>query len=86
MLSRYGGKRCIAFIATEVAIKEPHVGGSIQSSTLKTKCQCANQVKQLFDKQNHHRGITHSQISEKWFLDMLACHGRAFVNHLHFKM
>jgi len=26
-------------------------------------------------------------ISEKWFLDMLACHGRAFVNHLlHFKM
>jgi len=26
-------------------------------------------------------------ISEKWFLDMLAFHGRAFVNHLlHFKM
>jgi len=26
-------------------------------------------------------------ISEKWFLDMLACHGRVFVNHLlHFKM
>ena len=26
-------------------------------------------------------------ISEKWFLDMLACHGHAFVNHLlHFKM
>ena len=26
-------------------------------------------------------------ISEKWFLDMLSCHGRAFVNHLlHFKM
>jgi len=26
-------------------------------------------------------------ISEKWFLDMLAFHGHAFVNHLlHFKM
>jgi len=26
-------------------------------------------------------------ISEKWFLDMLACHGHAFVNYLlHFKM
>ena len=26
-------------------------------------------------------------ISEKWFLDMLACHGHAFVNRLlHFKL
>ena len=26
-------------------------------------------------------------ISEKWFVNMLACHGHSFVNHLlHFKM
>jgi len=45
MLSRSGERRCIAIIATEVAIKDPHVGGSIQNSALKTKCRCMNQVK-----------------------------------------
>jgi len=29
MLSRYGGRKPIAVIATEMAIKEPLVGGSI---------------------------------------------------------
>ena len=60
MLRRYGGRRPIAVIATEVAIKEPLVGGSIQSSALKTKHWCMNQVKHLFDMKNHHRGMTHS--------------------------
>jgi len=29
MVSRSGGRRCIAVIATKVAMKEPLVGGSI---------------------------------------------------------
>lgn len=34
-----------------------------------------------------HGGDPFRTISEKWFLDMLAFHGRSFVNHLlHFKM
>ena len=34
-----------------------------------------------------HGGDPFTKTSGKWFLDMLACHGHAFVNHfLHFKM
>jgi len=33
MLSRFGGRRCTAFIAIEVVIKGPLVGGSIKSNT-----------------------------------------------------
>jgi len=59
-LSRYGGRKPIAVISIEMAIKEPLVGGSIQSSALKTKCRCMNQEEQLFDKQNHLKEVTHS--------------------------
>ncbi len=59
-LNIYGGRKPTTVIAIEVAIKEPLVGGSIQSSALKTKHQCMNQVKQLFDKQNHQKEVTHS--------------------------
>ena len=61
MLRKSGGRRCILVIATKVAIKEPLVGGSIQNIALKTKCHCMNQMKQLFDKQKHHKEATHSQ-------------------------
>jgi len=68
-----------------MAIKDPLVGGSIQSSALKTKCRCMNQiVRQVNAPQG---GDPFTLISEKWFLDMLGFHGCAFVNHLlHFKM
>ena len=50
----------IAVIATEVAIKEPRFGGSIQSNTLRTKHQCKNHFKQLFDKKKRRRKMTPS--------------------------
>ena len=58
-LGRFGGERPFALIATRVTIKEPRVGGSIQSSALRTKNECRNWLKQLFDKQVHHREMTH---------------------------
>jgi len=59
-LNKYGERKPNAIIAIEVAIKEPLVGGFIQSSAFKTKRRCVNQVKQLFDKQNRHKEATHS--------------------------
>jgi len=48
--NRYGEIKPTAIIETETAIKEPLVGMSIQSSTLKTKHWCVNQEEQLLDK------------------------------------
>ena len=59
-LRRYGGRKPTAFIVIEMAIKEPLVGGSIQSSALKTKCSCVNQEEQLLNKKNHLKEVTHS--------------------------
>jgi len=60
MLSKSGGRKPIVVTAIEVAIKEPLVGGSIQSNTLKTKRRYMNQMKQLFDKRMCHKEAAHS--------------------------
>jgi len=49
-LNRYGEIKPTSVIETEMAIKEPLVGRSIQSSALKTKCWCVNQEEQLLEK------------------------------------
>ena len=87
-LSRYGGRKATAVIVTEMVIKEPLFGGSIQSNTLKTKTLVREPgeavVRQTKPPQ---RGDPFTLISEKWFLDMLSFHRHSFVNHLlHFKV
>jgi len=57
-LSRYGGRKPIAVIVTEMAIREPLGGISIQSSTLKTRRQCMNKEEWLFNKKQHIKKVT----------------------------
>ena len=59
-LSRHGVRRLTVVVATEVAIKEPRVRGSIQSSTLRMKRRCMNHSKPFFDKKMCHKEMIHS--------------------------
>ena len=88
MLSRSVGRKPIAVIVIEVVIKEPLVGGSIQSNALKTKVSVHELGETIVRQEKSPQGgDPFTLLSEKWFLDMLAFHGHAFVNHLlHFKM
>lgn len=59
-LSRFGGRRVFEIIATQVDIKELHVGGSIQSNVSRTKFPYRNQLVKMFNKKICHNEMTHS--------------------------
>ena len=88
MLRKSRGGRGIVVIATEMAIKEPHFEGSIQSNALQTKVSVHETSETIVRQETPPQGDDpFTLIREKWFLYMLVFHGHAFLNHLlHFKM